>query len=340
MVWLKRILLGAVGAVITLTVCGAIYQRAATAQDERAFPMPGRRVDIGARSLHLYCSGAGPLTAILENGLTANYTTWRLVQRGLEDGMRVCSYDRAGMGYSDASPNPTEARYVAADLDVLLAAAKISPPYVLVGWSAGGVFVRRFYQDHQGAVVGMVLVDSSHEQQGLRLPENAQSRNEQKVLMDQLRLCSVIAWTGGVRLSGAMAEISSRTALPPAVATEMLAMLNRTNYCAGVRAEIDGFRVDTTGSAPATLGDLPLVVLSRGRPTEAKDFPGGADPAFLADSDRVWAELQSELANLSSRSTHVVVAGSGHGIPLEAPRDVVDAVTRLRNDYQAERARL
>ncbi|NJN51717.1 MAG: alpha/beta hydrolase, partial [Gammaproteobacteria bacterium] len=222
-------------------VAGAIYQHIATAHDERVFPMPGERIAIGGRSLHLYCSGSGAVTAVLENGLTASYPTWRLVQHGLETRMRVCSYDRAGLGFSDASPNATEARFVAGDLAALLTKAQIPPPYILVGWSAGGVFVRHYYHEHPGDVVGMVLVDSSHEQQRDRLPSNAHSAAAESALMDQLELCSAITWTGAVRLSGAMADVANRAVLPKDVAAEMLAMLNRTEYCAGIVHESKDF---------------------------------------------------------------------------------------------------
>ncbi len=328
----KRILFGVIGLIVCTVIAGAVYQVVASAADEDAHPMPGKRIDVGGRSLHLYCSGDGATTAVLENGLTANYTTWRLVQRDLQQTMRVCSYDRASMGYSDASTHPTQAEFVASDLRALLTAASVPPPYVLVGWSAGGVFVRRYLRDYPVGVVGMVLVDSSHEQQQARLPATERSRRDEAGLMDQLELCSAIAWTGAVRVSGAMALLTDRLSLPADLAAEMLAMANRSSYCTGVLREIEGFSIDTQGDAPATLGNLPLVVLTRGRKASADDFPGDApDPDFIAAMDRVWTALQIELAALSSQASHRIVQGSGHSIPLEAP----DAVTTAVRDVLA-----
>lgn len=77
--------------------------------------------------------------------------------------------------------------------------------------------------------------------------------------------------------------------------------------------------------------------MSRGRAAAAGDFPGEVDPEFVANSDRVWGELQAELATLSSNSTHVIVPESGHSIPLEAPKRVIDAVVKVRADYEAAR---
>ncbi len=288
--------------------------------------MPGTRIDIGGRSLHLFCSGAGSTTVVLENGLTANYSTWRLVQHGLEATTRVCSYDRAGLGHSDPSPNPTRAEFVVADLHALLDRAQVAPPYLLVGWSAGGVFVRHFFARYPAEVAGMVLVDSSHEQQAERLPSNDAVRRSEADLRDQLALCSAVAWTGAVRISGAMTRVNATLAVPTDLAGEMLAMLERTEYCAGVWHEIEGFQPDVAATVPpATLGELPLVVLTRGRAASAADLPG-ADEAMLEVLDRTWFEMQAELASLSTRASLIVVPEAGHAIPLEAPARVVDAV--------------
>jgi pimeloyl-ACP methyl ester carboxylesterase len=280
--------------------------------------------------LHLHCEGDGPVTVVLENGLTANYSTWLLVQPRLVALTRVCSYDRAGMGWSDPSPDPTRAEFVSRDLARLLDAAAIAPPYLLVGWSAGGVFARRFQHDHPDAVAGIVFVDSSHEQQRLRLPEPPGGDSESAV-REQLVLCNRVAWTGAVRLSGAMEMINARLDLPEATGAELLAMSNRTDYCRGGLKEIEGFPLDLVAEhGPDSLGELPIAVLTRGRASQPGDFPGVELPAeFLVETDRVWNEMQTELAALSSRSVHRVVNDSGHAIPLEAPEAVVDAVGDL-----------
>jgi len=327
MKWLVRILLALVAIVVVATAAGAVWQRVATGRDEARFPMPGTRFDIGGRALHLHCAGEGPVTVVLENGLTANYSTWLLVQPRLAEMTRVCNYDRAGMGWSDPSPDPTRAEFVSRDLARLLDVAAIAPPYVLVGWSAGGVFARRFQHEHPESVAGLVFVDSSHEQQRLRLPEQP-GGDSMAGPREQLVLCDRVAWTGAVRLSGAMAQINARLDLPETVGAELLAMSNRSSYCRGVLKEIEGFPLDLVADrGPETLGDLPLVVLTRGRASQPDDFPGVELPAeFLAEQDRVWNALQAELAALSTRVIHRVVDDSGHAIPLEAPDAVVDAV--------------
>lgn len=315
------------GFVVVLAIVGALYQFLATARDVERFPMPGERVDIGGRALHLYCAGDGPATVILENGLGGNYAAWRLAQPSIAKFARVCSYDRAGLGWSDPPARPTQAEFVTDDLHKLVNAAGLKPPYVLVGWSAGGVFARRYFHDYPDGVIGMVFVDSSHEQQRRRLNDPGNTPQQQRAADNQLMLCRALAWTGAVRASGVMKEMAAPLHMPADLEAEMIAMENRTNYCAGIAHEAHGFESDVSqADPPASLGDLPLVVLTRGRASSAKDFPTPLSQAALEELDRTWLTLQNELAALSTHSSHRIVKDSGHMIPIQAPDAVVDAV--------------
>ncbi len=184
---------------VVLGVGGAAYQWSASASDAKRFPMPGERIDIGGRALHLYCSGEGPVTVLLENGLGGNYSAWRLVQPSIAQFARVCNYDRAGLGWSDPSDRATRAEFVSDDLHKLVVAAGLKPPFVLVGWSAGGVFARRYYHDHPDGIIGMVFVDSSQEQQRHRLAEPGDTQKQQREADYELRACRALAWSGLVR---------------------------------------------------------------------------------------------------------------------------------------------
>src|SRR4030095_2029766 len=243
---LKRVLLGLVVLVIAGMAVGAIYQSVATSRDAKRFTMPGEHIDIGGRALHLSCKGDGPTTVLLENGLTANYTTWLQVQSGLAARAKVCSYDRAGLGWSDPSPNPTRAEFVAADLYALRAAAGVQGPTMLVGWSAGGVFIRRYFREHPDGIVGMVFVDSSHEQQRNRLPSGEEMQSFERNNLALLAWCRRLAWGGIVRVSGAMDAAAIAQHVPEAVRPESVAMSNRTGYCTGVSTEIAGFQADVS----------------------------------------------------------------------------------------------
>lgn len=317
---------------VLLGVVGAAYQWFASRGDAKRFPMPGERVDIGGRSLHLYCSGDGPVTVLLENGLGGSYPSWRLVQPGIAKFARVCNYDRAGMGWSDPSDSPTQAEFVAGDLHSLVNAAALKPPFVLVGWSAGGLFIRRYLQDHPEGIVGMVFIDSSHEQQRHRLVEPGDPEQHRRQVEYQLGACRALAWTGAVRISGVMKQMAAPLHMPADLEDETVAMENRTNYCRGVAREMQGFEHDVSqAEPPASIGDMPLVVLTRGRATSPKDFPTPVSQDFLDQLDQTWLALQNELAALSTRSSHRIVKNSGHAIPIQAPEAVVAAVRDIVN---------
>jgi D-alanyl-D-alanine carboxypeptidase len=133
--------------------------------------VPGRLVDIGDRRLFLSCSGAGSPTVILESGLSDSSAVWSAVQDAVASTTRVCSYDRANVpgGASDPSephtsaPRLRSAAELVADLHALLAAAAVPGPYVLVGHSVGGLVARLYATTYPEEVVGMVLVDATHE---------------------------------------------------------------------------------------------------------------------------------------------------------------------------------
>lgn len=126
----------------------------------------GHLVNVGDHRLFLFCSGQqSDVTVVLENGAGAGLETWKAVQSKLQGFSRVCSYDRAGQGRSDKPAKPQTLDSVVDDLHRLLEMEKIPGPYVLVGWSLGGIYARHFVVRYPDLVAGMVLVDSSHEEQ-------------------------------------------------------------------------------------------------------------------------------------------------------------------------------
>src|SRR4029077_1689731 len=133
---------------------------------------PGRLVDVGGHKLHIWCTGSGEPTVVLENGLSggSGIVGWSVVQPEVAKFTRVCSYDRAGIGYSDPGPSPRTARRIASELAQLLDRSGIAGPVVLVGASIAGFNVRVFASDHPERAAGLVLVDASHEADAHEVP--------------------------------------------------------------------------------------------------------------------------------------------------------------------------
>jgi pimeloyl-ACP methyl ester carboxylesterase len=146
-----------------LVLCATLLLVTIGAAQVDVGPAPGRLVDIGGRRLHVNCSGSGSPTVILEAGASAFALDWSLVQPEVARTNRVCSYDRAGLGWSDARPDVDTPARVVADLRRLLSAAGERPPLVLVGASWGGLYARLYLLDHAEDVTGLVLVDPSTE---------------------------------------------------------------------------------------------------------------------------------------------------------------------------------
>jgi len=121
-----------------------------------------RTVDVGGRSLHIECRGSGAPTVILEAGLTGDHRTWERVVPALAERVRVCAYDRANVAPSDPAPTPRTAQHVVDDLAALLAASGEEAPFVLVGFSFGGLTSQMYAAAHPDDVAGLVLVESNH----------------------------------------------------------------------------------------------------------------------------------------------------------------------------------
>ena len=144
--------------VVVLPLAGVIYQFVATRIDEYRYPVRGELVDVGDYSLHLYCTGEGGApTVVMDSGLGGTVLDWQLVQPEVAQFARVCTYDRAGMGWSERGGQPRTSQQFVEELHALLSNAGVEGPYVLIGHSLGGVNMQLFASHYPDEVAGMVL---------------------------------------------------------------------------------------------------------------------------------------------------------------------------------------
>ena len=129
----RRVLVTTGVAILFLILVGATYQGVATALDRRQFPHPGRMIDVGGHQLHLYCVGQGAPAVLLEAPATTMSAAWAWVQADVAKTTRVCSYDRAGLGWSEAGDAPFSAQQAPLELNALLATAGERAPFVVAG---------------------------------------------------------------------------------------------------------------------------------------------------------------------------------------------------------------
>jgi pimeloyl-ACP methyl ester carboxylesterase len=307
---LQRILVILFVFLLILAAAGFLYQNISEARGRRFNPMEGQLVDVGGRKMHIDCTGAGTPTVVLESGLGDSYLSWGKVQPQIARITRVCSYDRAGLGYSEPSSPPRTSKMIAQELHSLLKAAGISPPYILVGHSMGGYNVRLFASLYRDEVAGMVLVDASHPDQESRFPPGLKDLEG-----SWQRELQFVAWTmpfGIPRVLGLCETGPSERAANCNwhSAREQLAEFRAFPESAAETAQ--------TGS----LGDLPLAVLSHDPDKPSNDLP----PDLAKPTSAAWERMQEELAHLSTRGTQTIAKNSSHYIQFDRPDLVIEAV--------------
>lgn len=324
--WLTRVLLGLLAVVLTIAVGVLVAGAIAKAKLQAQFPPPGQLVDIGGYRLHIVCQGSGAgSTVILDAGSGETSLSWALVQPEVAKFARVCAYDRAGIGWSEAGPKSRSVSLMVEELHILLQRAGLKGPFVLVGHSIGGIVSRQYAASYPGEMSGLVLVDSAHEDQFRRYPEPVIASTTR--VIKQFPSPEALVAIGIPALLPSLVPLEPR--LPKLVAEAHRALTtSNPKHVAAARAEIEEL-MRGTAKPVTTLGNLPLVVLSRGHPD-----PGAVDanlpPEVAAQTERIWNQMQLELAALSSRGRRIVALRSGHSIQLDQPELVVSAIREVR----------
>jgi pimeloyl-ACP methyl ester carboxylesterase len=324
---LVRVLIICSLSLVGLLLLGLSYQAIASALDASHSPPPGKLVDIGGYRLHINCTGTGSPTVILDAGLGGSSLDWSLVQPAVARFTRVCSYDRAGYGWSDTGPGPRTSQQIVKELHLLLARAQISGPYVLVGHSVGGLNMRLYAYHYPGEVSGMVLLDSTNEHQFAPFGTYPAFFPPQQVsaVEQQLLLYRGAALFGVARLAlqTGLYPLENAAAYPAFVQPIHLAQAEQTRYYATQHDEYAGLQesaaqVRAARTASPSYGHLPLIVLSQDYSQDHS--PQGKQTAAT------WDALQQDLASLSSNSRQSVAAHSGHYIQLDRPDLAIAAI--------------
>lgn len=303
-----RLLLWLAASLLLIAGAGAIWQRHAERQDAERLPAPGRWVDIGGHRLHLHCAGQGAPTVWLEAGLGNDVNHWSGVFEALAARQRTCAYDRAGLGWSDAGPLPRDAGPVVDEAVRLLQASGEPPPYLLVGHSNGGAYVRLIAAALPEQVSGLVLVDPSQSHPEGCPPLPGSMRAIYGTLV-------TLAPTGLPRALLPTLFPLERSALPPAAREAHAATRARVDALRATWSEAQAScALQAAAEAAGWPVGVPVEVLLAGRRPEAQ--------AWVPDAARAMAALAG--------ATLTVVEGSGHWIQLENPAAVLDAVERVR----------
>ena len=306
LVRLVRYIVAAELVVIVLAAAvGATYEYRNRAREAKLYKPPGRLIDIGGYRLHLYCTGSGSPTIVLDFGLDGSYLDWHRVQPEIARFTRVCSYDRGGYGWSDASPRARVPSEMVQELRTALESAGEKAPYVLVGHSFGGLDALMFAHQYPSEVAAVVLVDSMHPEQRISFSWRKKFWLRMMEWTTPFGLPRWRKWCGN-----GPAEISGiKTAI------ECRSHIYATNY-----AQFEDLPAAAAELRElSTLKNIPLVVISR-------------DPRPVAPSpqaEQTWQLLQAKLLKFAENSRQITAEGSGHSIPTQRPDVIVKAIREL-----------
>jgi Predicted hydrolases or acyltransferases (alpha/beta hydrolase superfamily) len=287
---------------LALLLIGLTLTAAAHASKAKLYPAPGTLVSVGKHRLHLFCKGDGAPTVVMDAGLGGTSLDWVRVQPAVATYTRVCTYDRAGYGWSEPGPLPRTSSRIADELHTLLHQAGAQGPYILVGHSFGGYNVRLFASRYPKDTAGLVLVDSSHEDQYRRFRErlgvNTAPRGNFMLLT-------------GPDVPENMPQEARKLA-------QLLGSMPSAYWT--LRSELASLlsSADELRAAPP-LPDVPLVVITRGRRVWPRTPSGNR-------MERLWMELQDDLATRTSQVVHLIADHSGHYIQLDEPEMVMNAI--------------
>jgi pimeloyl-ACP methyl ester carboxylesterase len=262
----RRTLATTVVAIMVILLAGATYQGVATALERREFPPPGHLFDVGGHQLHLYCVGEGSPVIVLEAPAAGMSAAWGWVQPDLGRTTQTCSYDRAGLGWSEAGDQPFAATSVPTELHTLLKRAHLRGPFVLAGQSLGAAFASLFAEEYPAEVAGLVLID----------PVGTADMKEPRDRF--MRLAAAWPWlarTGVLRATRFLSQ--GATGLPEPSAGAVRAFLNRPDHLTRAGRELvhwdETIELARTSRPPVD------------RPMRVVKTRGGEPGSFLTDRE-------------------------------------------------------
>lgn len=329
------------GCLVALILAvGAGWQSLRQKRDRILFPPPGRLIDVGGYRLHLHGTGEGGPTVLLEAGIAASSVSWFAIQRELSTTMRVCSYDRAGLAWSEPANRSRAPRVMIEELRTLLARAGETGPFIVVGHSFGGLLARVYRDHHPEEIAGLVLLDPAHTHEWAEASEGRLRMLRRGIALSRrgvwlarigfVRLSLSLLSGGSRTLPKLMAKLSSGkgSSVPERLVGEVRKLppevwpAVQSHWCRQQAFESMAQHLEVLPAvAREALGpegeaiSVPLVVISA----------SGLSPRQLAEHETV--------ARLSSNGKHIVAEKSGHWIHLDRPDLVVatvrDVVQRL-----------
>jgi pimeloyl-ACP methyl ester carboxylesterase len=304
------------------TMTGAYVLTGVDASPIKQWPAPGQLVSVGEHRLHLHCKGQGGPTLVLEAGMAGWSQDWAFVHDGLAQVGQVCSYDRAGYGWSDAAATPRNGMDAVDDLRRALDAAGIPSLYLLAGHSFGGLLAAMFARAYPKEIAGLALIDAVGRDYEAQFPPE-RYRKFRSSLGRTLMLADMFSPLGIPRLIHLPASLIAER-LPAGERATAIAMSYSRRHYRALRLEDAGF--DDVLKQALRLGPLPAVPTLVLSSEQMRDFPPGLEDELMRS---MWQRNQMRIAKEAGVEP-VVFAGSGHYLHVEQPDAVISTLNAWR----------
>lgn len=294
-------------ALLSLSVTVQATGQTSFQTNEKTYP--GELIDIGSHRLHIHCVGEGSPAIIIDSGIGGFSLEWARVQNKLSNEFKVCSYDRAGYGWSDPGPTPRTTARISRELHVLLSEANVQGPYILVGHSFGGYNIRYFASEYPDLVAGMVLVDASHPEQ-FNTEEFKRIKPLTKASFNKKSI-SIRNMEPVVSKNFPAGKMFTAYQLMSAYKSKMT-VLNESELMDLSAAQVMSHREKQAYS-------FPVVIITRGKRVWPHSEMGDR-------REQKWANLQNDLEDLSLDTKHFMAYKSGHVVHLDQPKLVTKTI--------------
>ena len=282
-------------------------------------PYPGELINVGTHRLHINCVGKGIPSVIIDSGIGGFSLEWFKIQNNLSNDVRICSYDRAGYGWSDIGPKPRTTARIVKELKTLLREARIPGPYLLVGHSFGGYNVRYFASEYPELTAGLVLIDSSH-------PQQFNTEEFKRVEPDP----PVMRYKNSIRVRLIRPIISDN--YPREKKRMAFILMSSMKSISTLTNEMDHMEISAQQLAARSHQpphEFPVVIITRGKRVWPENELGNR-------REQQWTKLQNDMENIGVHSDHFLAYKSGHIVHLDQPELVTKNILLALNKSRAQ----
>jgi pimeloyl-ACP methyl ester carboxylesterase len=316
----KRIFIGVIILSISLVIIGFAFERISRFNSNNKYHPDGEYADLGDHKLHFVKKGKGSPTVIFESGLDpGGHLPWFKVQKEISRYTTTISYDRAGVLWSDRGNGPKTGKAIAKELFDLLEKTNCPKPYIVVGHSLAGLFLRNFIAENKTDISGVIFVDVSHPEQNIRRPKSLES-------LSKFPSTNLIKFANAI---GLLRLFYSNT-YPNTSKNDSINLIVRTLFNKGISTYIEeqnaiGHLLEESKKIDS-FDSIPLKVITGISQDKYLDIK---DQKLRNEFLEFKISLQKDLLNLSKNSELIIAPKSGHYVQLEQPDIVINTIKKM-----------